>query len=330
MESLPEYRLLLLVASSLGAIMIGLLYPLHRMLGYHLPAQMVRGAVSFAEKRLNRQHRSVADRRSRGRLIVMVFTALSLVISGAVWWASVWMPWGWYLELASLIYLLPYTTCLSPILIARKALQRKDYSAMARALQRISANDLEQADGHMYIRVAITYLARALPRYVIAPSLWYLLAGLPGLFLCRLLSFMSDMMPASHPHYRAFSAAAHFWDRMMQAIPVRLAMPLLWIGLIFVPRASLGKALQAFSTPKAAEAPSNTRTLPLRLAAYGLHISLGGTRMVGGISRPDPWIGDGKARLDKSDLSRCLLWVVCSIGLYFTVISGCYLAVASY
>ena len=98
---------------------------------------------------------------------------------------------------------------------------------------------------------------------------------MPLLLVCRFVGICADRFPLTHPRTRAFGAPAHFWDGLFQAVPTRLAILLMWPALAFVPSASLLEARQAWGRFPA-EPKVSAANLPLRLAAYGLRLSLGG------------------------------------------------------
>ncbi len=319
-----EDRLFLLVLAGYLALLTGGPRWLHTLLLYDLPARGWRRIVIGLEGRLNRQHRPVRDRRMRGRLVVLVLTGIALLVAACISLATALTGWGWYVELAALTYLLPLRVAALPALDIHRAIRHKRLQEVETLLQPHTDADLEVADGHMQLRLTVAYVARCFPRYIIAPACWYLLLGLPGLMLCRLFSLLVDLWPMSHMRYRAFASVAHFWDRLVQAVPVRLALLMQWPALLFVPKARLSGGTQALSR-KPGEPPVTTRTLPLRLVAYGLGLSLGGSYIADGRKRPEPWIGDGRARLENTDLSRALIWYACCVGLWLVFITGVYL-----
>jgi adenosylcobinamide-phosphate synthase len=128
---------------------------------------------------------------------------------------------------------------------------------------------------------------------------------------------LAEMFPLTHPRYKSFATSAHGWDSILQFLPTRFAMLLMWLAMCFTAGASPRKAVQAWQH-------TSTALLPVRMAAYGLGLSLGGAYHAGGIRRPDTWIGDGRAKLTSADLSRTLIWYGCSALLWLVVIASAY------
>ncbi len=303
-------RLFLLVLSQYLAVLTGGPRVLHVMTGYELPAHGWRAVLGGMEKRLNRMNRPPQDRKARGRLVIGSGAAFLLCLGAGFVVLTNHTKYGWYAELIILAYLIPLRTAILPDLEILSACRRKRFSEIPPVLQPLTDKDLARLDGHGLIRETLTHTARVLPRYVVAPSFWYVLGGLPLLLVCRFFSMASDMFPLTHPRTRAFAASAHFWDNLFQALPARFALILMWPALLFVPSASAREATRAW-TRLPSEAKISTTNLPVRLAAYGLRISLGGPGDTGGIHRPEPWIGQGKAKLVSSDLTRALIWYGC-------------------
>jgi adenosylcobinamide-phosphate synthase len=310
MELLQPFndRLFLLVLGHFAALVVGSMpHWLHSLLLYDAPAKCCYRVLSFLERRLNRSNRPASDRTVRGRLILWLMALLAVGIGAVFSLLTLHTHYGWYGELVVITYLVPLRACIQPAFDIKRLRKDKKLPLIPAVLSPWTDADTEGADGYALLRITVTHLARALPRYVIAPSCWYLVLGLPGLMLCRLVTLCADMFPHTHARYRAFSLSMHRWDRFFHVVPTRLAVLAMWPGLLCVPQSSVRQAVQAF-TRKPAEAPVTTATLPVRLAAYGLGISLGGPYVAGGIHRPEPWIGSGRAMLTMKDISRTLIW----------------------
>jgi adenosylcobinamide-phosphate synthase len=313
-------RIFLLALASYVALLIGGPRWLHAVMGYDAPARYWRNFLRVIEARLNRPQRHVLDRLWRGKL-VLIIALLIACIAGCVCVALTSLtPYGWVFEVCVAAYLMPIRAGLSSVIETQRMIKQKKLVKIPELLQPITDTDVLAADGHMLIRIAVAHTAIYLPRYVIAPAFWYILLGMPALMVCRLLSCLSDLFPQSHKRYRSFANAAHFWDKAMQLVPVRFSMIILWLGVFFVPKGRVRQVVQAF-TRQPAEPAITTRNLPVRFAAYAFGWSLAGPRPVDGVIRPDSWIGNGKARLDNTDLSRALLWAGCNVGLWLSCVS---------
>jgi cobalamin biosynthesis protein CobD/CbiB len=319
-----ENRLFLLVTASYMALLLGLSGTLFHFLLLDSPAQGWRSVLATLETRLNRPHRHVRDRIMRGRLLLLILSSITTVFGIINVLLTSFTSYGWIMELILLTYLLPISRIILPIRQGLDMLKARQMKQLPALIQPLTDADTYSADGHHLIRLMVAYTINALPRYVIAPTFWYILLGLPALLVCRLLSTLCDMFPTTIAKNRSFVTAFHFWDKAMQLVPVRLGIVFLWCGMLFVPKARPLRAMRAFKRNDA-EAPLTTRTICTRLCAYALHFSLAGPYIVQGMKRPDLWIGSGKARLDSTDLARVLWWYWCSVAIWLAAITACYL-----
>jgi adenosylcobinamide-phosphate synthase len=309
-------RLFLLILSQCAALLFGWRL-LHQVTGYELPARAMRALFTNVEMRLNRLNRPVADRKARGRLVVWIGATLMLIVGGGVVMFATTTASGWYLELALLVYLIPLRAVILPHLEILRACKAKRFKDIPPLLQPLTDGDVQEMDGFGMIRHTVASLARIFPRRIVTPACWYLIGGMPALFVCRFIGAWAEMFPLTHPRFHSFALIAHRLDTMLQFIPTRFAMLLMWLGLCFTAGGSARKARIAWQNP-------TTVVLPVRMAAYGFGLSLGGAYYAGGVKRPDAWIGDGRAKLTSSDLSRALIWVGCSALLWLVVISSAY------
>ncbi len=318
MEALAQYtfehRLFILMLASYLALLIGGPRWLHHMVLYDMPARLWRAFISGAEQKLNRDNRTKTVRRFRGRLLFLLLFAVTLAVSIALVLAMVTTSWGWYVELAVVAYLLPLRASMLTPLDLKRALIAKDKEKIRTLAGQLPTLSDDPTDGHTAIRAAIGYSAESLPRYVIVPSLYYLVLGLPGLLLCRLLTMLADMFPIQH--YRAFVGMPYLIGKLLFTIPIHLASLLMWCALLFVPHARVNGGLKAFQHQRAG-------AVPVKLAAYGLGYALGGAYVHDSMGHYGAWVNeDGKARLETKDLTRTLLWYAYSAAIWVLVITA--------
>jgi adenosylcobinamide-phosphate synthase len=314
-------RLFMLIIGQFVALLIGAPRWLHTLIMYDAPSRIWRSTLMGIAVRLNRPNRPHADRKMRGRFVLWVLSLLVIIIGMGVVMLTIHTRYGWLVECIFIAYLIPIRACILPILEAKQAWKQKKLTALPALLRGCTDRDTEVMDVYGLVRVAVTYSAVAFPRYAVAPAMWYLALGVSGLFVCRLITCLADMLPPSHVRTRAFATSIHRADIFLQMIPVRLALLIQWSALLFVPNASVVHAAGAW-TQKNAEPSITTHNLPIRLAAYGLDVSLGGDYRVGSVVRPEPWIGTGRAKLSSKDLSRCVIWYGVSVLIWMAIITG--------
>jgi len=182
------------------------------------PAVLMGRAVGWLDSRLN----IGAHRRLRGALALGAL-GLAALILGALLTA---------LPGAGLIEIL-----LAAILLAQRSLA-EHVRRVARALRlslgdgqaevaRIVGRDVAALDEAGVARAAIESAAENLSDAVVAPALWFLALGLPGLLLYKITNTADSMIGYRTERYRAFGWAAARFDDALNWIPARATAALL-------------------------------------------------------------------------------------------------------
>ena len=96
-----------------------------------------------------------------------------------------------------------------------------------RAVARIVGRDVSGMDQSAVARGAIESAAENLSDGVIAPALWFLLAGLPGLLLYKITNTADSMIGYRTERYAEFGWAAARFDDVLNYIPARVTAGLI-------------------------------------------------------------------------------------------------------
>lgn len=200
------------------------------------------------------------------------------------------------------------------ILLAQKSLVQH-VQAVADAL-RLSLGDARQSvamivgrdcgalDETGIARAAIESAAENFSDGVIAPALWFLIAGLPGLFVYKITNTADSMIGHRSPRYEQFGWAAARLDDVLNWLPARLTAVLIaavhgqWLtGAPILRDAVLHRSPNA-GWPEAA-------------MAVTLDLSLSGPRSYGGVMTEFPLVypeGRQNAGAEDIDASVKALW----------------------
>lgn len=130
-------------------------------------------------------------------------------------------------------------TLIAAILLAQKSLTQH-VSAVADALRlstedarlsvaRIVGRDTRDMDQTAISRSAIESAAENLSDGVVAPALWFLLLGLPGLLVYKIINTADSMIGYMSPKYREFGWAAAKLDDLLNWVPARITALLILI-----------------------------------------------------------------------------------------------------
>jgi adenosylcobinamide-phosphate synthase len=269
------------------------------------PVRLIGGLVALLDGKLNREHRSEAERRRRGILLVIIVCASSAALGTAAAWLSRHVPFGWLLELALMITLLAQRSLFQHVRRVGEALRSDDLEAGRARVAHIVGRDVQQLDEHGIARAAIESCAENFSDAVVAPAFWYILLGLPGMLVYKAVNTMDSMIGHRSPRYRAFGWAAARLDDVANLIPARLAGLYLACAAIGVPGADAGRGLRTMMED-AGKHRSPNAGWPEAAMAGALGLSLAGPRRYPGIVVDDPWIGAGTAQATARDVTRAL------------------------
>ena len=121
------------------------------------------------------------------------------------------------------------------------AARRSDLEGARRAISRLVGRDTDRMDLAACRRAAIESLSENLTDGFVTPIAWYLIAGLPGIVLFKVVSTMDSMVGYKTPRYLKFGWCGARLDDVMNFIPARFTWILLSTLCIFIPGCSAGK-----------------------------------------------------------------------------------------
>lgn len=185
------------------------------------PVVLFGRGISAFEKRCNiRRGITGGGRMRRGLAAILILCALSAFA-------------GWFLELGG-----PVISCLVlAILLAARSLDEhiravatalhEGIEPARRAVGMIVGRDTAALDEGAVARAAIETGAENLSDGVFAPAFWFLIAGLPGLLVYKMVNTADSMIGYRNARYRAFGCAAARIDDVMNLVPARITALLL-------------------------------------------------------------------------------------------------------
>lgn len=204
------------------------------------PVVLFGRAISFMDRHLNKR-RGVTGKSRQARGALAILALVCLAATG-----------GWVLSFGG-----PVVSCLVlAVLLAARSLDEHIRAVAAamedglaparRAVGMIVGRDtsgLKKAD---IARAAIETGAENLSDGVIAPAIWFLVAGLPGLLVYKMVNTADSMIGYRNARYRAFGSAVARLDDGLNLIPARVT------ALLICAAAALhGRSPAAFRVMKA-------------------------------------------------------------------------------
>jgi len=271
------------------------------------PAVLMGRAVDWIDRKFNHGD----QRRTRGML------SFSLLCTGALALGIVpqMLPFSWLIEIALVAILLAHKSLVSHVADVSRAL-RLSVADGRLAVARIVGRDITDMGSSEISRAAIESAAENLSDAVIAPALWFLIAGLPGLLLYKLVNTADSMIGHRNQRYAEFGWAAARFDDLMNWIPARLTA--LLIALISASRAGhdeIRKDAELHRSPNAG--------WPEAAMARALDVALSGPRSYGGRMQNFPFVhekGTHTSGPDDIDAAVRVLWKVWGLTMAIVVI----------
>jgi adenosylcobinamide-phosphate synthase len=306
----------LLAALLLDAVLAGI--PGLRQ-AFRVPEAALGAMMSWFDRRLNRARRSVASRVVRGTVGVLIIATLAFAAGYLIADLARSAPYGWIAEIVVVAALLAQRSAFDAARRVARMLKTRGVEVGRETLARSAPYDTGALDENAVARGAIEGCAERFCDGVIGPALWYLVLGLPGIFVYRAISAAARRVGHATPHYAAFGAATTWLDKLANIAPAPVAGMILTIAAAFVPGANPLRALSTMARDSRNRgAPGAGWTESAVAGALGL--SLAGPRRYRGEVVRGPWIGDGRARATPADITRAvyLFAVACLIAIGLT------------
>ncbi len=268
--------------------------------------------------KLDRKQRKMADLVFRGFMLTLLVLGLSYGLgSGAQHIAGRW-PYYRITEILCLSILLTSGAVWYAVLKLYFALQdKKTIKGAFYAVSRTGRLDLSASDDFSITRAGMMLTVRTFDKGLVAPVLWYLVAGLPGAFVYAGLAALAWRFG------KGFGTIPLALDKLMGFGPSLLAGLLVALAGLFTPTGGMTPALAGLLKAKN-QAKYEEGGWPVKAMAYALKVNLGGPAIdLDGSALQREWVGppDATARLEPSHLRRGL-YIIIMAYLLFAVSLG--------
>jgi adenosylcobinamide-phosphate synthase len=154
----------------------------------------------------------------------------------------------WNHHAASFFHLFMAYSCLALHDLVRHAWaveaagRRGDLNGARTSIAKLVGRDTDRMDIAACRRAAIESLSENLTDGFVSPLCWYVVAGLPGLVLFKVVSTMDSMVGYKTPRYLRFGWCGARLDDLMNFVPARITWLLLTLFSFIVPGCSGRKA----------------------------------------------------------------------------------------
>ena len=175
------------------------------------PAVLMGRVINWADSRFNLG----PARKARG---IAVIAGLCLGMYGL---GEIIAAFGWLPEVIVAAILLAQRSLVDHVRAVANGL-RLSLGEGRRAVARIVSRDTASMDEDAVTRAAIESAAENLSDGVIAPAFWFLVAGLPGILVYKIVNTADSMIGYRTPRHEDFGWAAARLDDLLNWIPARL------------------------------------------------------------------------------------------------------------
>ena len=259
------------------------------------PAVVMGRVVGWLEQKLN----SGNARRAKGVLAAVLLTAMAAVLG------LILGQLGAVAEIIVAAILLAQRSLVQHVQTVADAL-RRSIPEGRNAVAQIVSRDTSEMTPAQISRSAIESASENLSDGVIAPAFWFLIAGLPGLLVYKVINTADSMIGYRNARYGEFGWASARLDDLLNLIPARLT------GLMTAALSGQVRAWPAI-TADAHKHRSPNAGWPEAAMARALNIALAGPRSYDGQMRDLAWV-NGSARqeigADDIDAAIVMLWKV--------------------
>lgn len=222
--------------------------------------------------RLDRLVRPRSDLIFRGFLLSSVLILLVLILSAFIENKVVSTGYGSYIEMFLLAALLSSGGVLRAIWTLYRALEDgKTTPGAYLSIVQSTRTTLLNADDPGMTRVAMGFCVRSFDKGVVSPLFWYLIGGMPVVFLYSTLAFLSWRF-GKDGFTKGFGVAPLSLEKIMGFVPGVLAGVLVGLAGLFTPGARFVRGFGFLAYP----APYAQGGYPLAALAWSLNLTLGG------------------------------------------------------
>ena len=210
--------------------------------------------------------------------------------------------------------------------VARVAgkLENSDLGEARVAVGQIVGRDPQTLDRAGITRAAMQSLSENFSDGVVAPAFWYLIAGLPGLIVYKIINTADSMIVHKPVRHLDLGRAAARLDDLVYLLAARITAILCIIAVAINHGFSAAKNAWKTIGRDAAKHRSPNAGWPEAAMAGGLNIALSGPRAYEGKSDDEPWINQsGRKQIDQKDIKMALRLYATGV-LILAVVVGIY------
>ena len=256
--------------------------------------------------RMDKSGRPKGDLIFRGFIMCAVVLGISYLIGRFLGVMAFYYPYYSVIDVLALSILLSSGAVWASLGRLYRALNDKKVTEGAYYAIACSARtNLSKSDDYSITRVGMGLGLKSFDKSLVAPLLWFLIAGLPGAYLYAGLAALSWRF-GRDGYSSGFGQAALALERLLGFIPNMLSGVLIALAGLLTPTAGMSRAFLGFFAGDG-KATYEEGGFPVTTAAYSLNVALGGPITdLDGKTIKRSWVGPKKAtaQLEAKHLHR--------------------------
>ncbi len=252
------------------------------------PVALMGRCVDFLDARLNDPNATFAQRRQQGVVAVLCLVAGAAALGTLLHAVLGRSPVGIAIEALLVAVLLAQKSLVDHVAAVERALQSDGIEAGRTAVAQIVGRDVTVLDEAGVARAAIELAAENFSDGVAAPAFWFLVLGLPGVIVFKVVNTADSMIGHRSARHEAFGWAAAHLDDVLAFVPARLSALLIAAAAAVTGR-SAGAAIRA-ALDDASKHKSPNAGWPEAALAGALGLALGGPRRYGEVEVDGAWL----------------------------------------
>jgi adenosylcobinamide-phosphate synthase len=261
--------------------------------------------IAWLDRQLNREGAAAETRRRAGAVALLALLSIVGVVAFVVEQALLLLPFGLLLVAILASTLLAQRSLFLHVANVADALEEGGVDAGRMAVAQIVGRDTSALDQAGVARAAIESLAENFSDGVVAPTIFMVIAGLPGAAVYKAINTADSMIGHRTERYRDFGKTAAQLDDILNLPASRLAA-LLIVAAAAMSKNSSAAAAWAATWRDGPKHISPNAGYPEAAMAGALGLSLGGPRSYEGADVEGAWMGEGRRELEAADIRAAL------------------------